>query len=471
MKRILGMMLLAMLMAVGGCVPDRVVWSPDGSRAAVLGEDGLHVCDADGNLGPMLVPKVKAAQWMPDGKGVVVDEEEELKTWKEVQVAFPEEVDRRVNRQREEAVRAALVGFTGDWGNLKGVLEQKTSLEDLEVTWNVMALRDQDDGTLQKQLGDHWGAVGATAFGADVVRIYRIDGAGATAGPVLRYMFGEGLHELRLSPDGRAVAVTWTDKDGGRAVLTVVATDGSGGELEVGPAAIYADWSADGKYVVYMRPSGVEQKGGQAQFGVLSRLAVWGADGKLLEKGAAPEDLAGLLFDTQLRVRVAKDGRIYFVSAEVSLPVTAADFDPKPQLFCIDPGRQTTVGRVVPRSKLEQVGDASQYFEISPDGMRISTPWQDGRVSVIDLATGSVAVVQGTAFPGSGKGDMHFTSVPTWRSPNELTFVRPAGDGAEVVRYSVADQKVVVLSKEWPREATKDWLWHDGPPSTTTTAP
>ena len=466
MKRFLGMMLLAVVM--GGCVPERVVWSPDGSRAAVLGEDGLHVCDADGNLGPVLSPKVIAAQWMPDGKGVVVDEEEELKTWKEVQAAFPDEVDRVVNRQREEAVRAALVGFTGDWGDMKGELEKKTSLEDKEVTWNLMALRDQDDGTLQKQLGDHWGAVAAMTFGADAVRIYHIDGGEVTAGSVLRYMFTEGMHELRISPDGRAVAITWTDKNGDRAVLTVVATDGSGRELELGLAAMYPDWSADGKYVVYMRPSGSRENGPQqAQFGTLSRMAVWGADGKLLEKPVGPEDLAGLLFDTQMRVRAGKDGRIFFMSAEVSLPVTAADFDPKPQLFCIDPGRQATVSRVVPRSELGKVGDAPQYFEISPDGMRISTPWQDGRVSVIDLATGSATIVQGTAFPGSENNGDKLTSVPTWRSANELTFMRPAGDLAEVVRYSVADQKVVVLSKEWPREATKDWLWHDGPASTT----
>ena len=62
----------------------------------------------------------------------------------------------------------------------------------------------------------------------------------------------------------------------------------------------------------------------------------------------------------------------------------------------------------MPRSKVEQVGDASQYFEISPDGMRISTPWQDGRVSVIDLATGS---------GGGGAGDRRF------RVPKRVTCI------------------------------------------------
>ena len=110
MKRILGMILLGALMVVGGVFPERVVWSPDGSRAAVLGEDGLHVCDADGNLGPLLTPKVIAAQWgcRTGSGGVVVDVEVmELKTWKEVQGLLRMKWIRVVNRQREEAkVRA-----------------------------------------------------------------------------------------------------------------------------------------------------------------------------------------------------------------------------------------------------------------------------------------------------------------------------------------------------------------------------
>ncbi|MGN6369555.1 MAG: TolB family protein [Phycisphaerae bacterium] len=472
MMGVLGMALVAVAaLVVGGGVPERVVWSPDGSRAAVLGEDGVHLCDGEGKLGPLVAPKVRAVQWMPDGKRVVVDEEVELKRWKEVEGAFPEEAARQVSRRREEAVQAALAGFAGDWGNLKGELMKKTGLEDVEVTWNLMALRDGDDGTLRKQLGDHWGAVAGMEFEADAVRVIRIDGAGATEGKVLWYMYSEGLHELRVSPDGRAVAITWTDKDGNRAILKVMATDGSGQELEVGLAALYPDWSPDGKYLVYIRPTfDVAKSKGQAQFGTLSRVAVWDEHGKMVAQGkdARPEDLAGVLFDTQMRVRVAKDGRIYFVSAEVTLPVTAADFDPKPELFCVDPGRAAVVERVVPRSKLDQMGDAVQYFEISPDGRRVSTPWQDGRVSVIDLATGEVSMVQGRAFPGSDR--LKLSSVPTWRSVSELTFLRPAGEGAEVVRYSMADQRAVVISKGWPREVGEHWLW-DNNAGGATTAP
>ena len=61
---------------------DRVTWSPDGTRAAVLGDDGLHVCDVAGKLSPVLVPDVRCVAWMPDSKRMVVCIEGESKNWR-----------------------------------------------------------------------------------------------------------------------------------------------------------------------------------------------------------------------------------------------------------------------------------------------------------------------------------------------------------------------------------------------------
>ncbi|HUO10481.1 MAG TPA: hypothetical protein VM008_19405 [Phycisphaerae bacterium] len=447
-----------LLLAAAGCVPDRVVWAPDGSRAAVLGDDGLHLCDPDGKISPMLAAKASAVQWMPDGNGLVVEQEVEMTSWKEIQEAFPDETQRFVDSKRSDAVGKELLAFDGDWSNLVGPLEQKLSMNDQELKWSLIYLRDHDAAALKQQLGDRWDAVASVTFPARSVRGYQVSGETATAGPVLRYLNHEGLQALRLSPDGRAVAITWTDEKGERANLTVVATDGSGRVSEFGPAAMYPDWSADGKYLVYVRPNGVPEKGGNVYFGTLSRRQVFDADGKLLDASNAPpaEDLAGLLFDTNLRVRVAKDGRIFFVGAEVTLPATAADVEPKAQLFSIDPGRQATVTRMVPRSDVGKIGDAPQFFELSPDARHASVPFNDGRVSVVDLATGRVEMVQSTPIGDDDK--MHLSSVPTWRSANELTFVRPGSEVPEVVRYSLADKSVVVMSKEWPKEVAKDWL-------------
>jgi hypothetical protein len=60
------------LLLLAGCLEKHVIWSPDGSRAAVIAKEGLHLCDPDGNLGPLLMPGVYAAAWLGDSKGLVI---------------------------------------------------------------------------------------------------------------------------------------------------------------------------------------------------------------------------------------------------------------------------------------------------------------------------------------------------------------------------------------------------------------
>jgi hypothetical protein len=98
-----------------------------------------------------------------------------------------------------------------------------------------------------------------------------------------------------------------------------------------------------------------------------------------------------------------------------------------PVLFSIHPGKQSTVSRVVTHMSEPDLGDAPSFFELSPDTTHLSVPFKDGRVSILDLATGKVDLVQPLAIGDSQSGDQ-LTSVPTWRPTapgGELTFIQP----------------------------------------------
>ncbi|HTQ37827.1 MAG TPA: hypothetical protein VMJ32_02300 [Pirellulales bacterium] len=469
---------------IGGCVAQRVVWSPDGKLAAILGDDGLHVCDVSGKLSPLLVPDAKYAAWMPDSQRLIVDSKHGFQTWQEASRAFPE--DAAVASKNAEAVRTELLTASHGWSAFIDDVTIKLSLTNIQLTMALMNLRDNSDPKAVATLAAKLNHEGQKAFAEqtiieDVVQIYTIDGDSAVAGAEIdrRQSAGVGVKNLRVSPTGDAVLISWseqgsTENEQEPLKLLLVPTDGSRKSYEVGQGAEYPDWSPDGKYVIYITPADSKKHLMQIMVGILSRQQVVDENGHFLDAGHLPdrEDLAGFIYNELSRVRVAKDGRIFFDTMEISLPAAAKDFDTEPMIFCFEPGKQSTLTRVVPRSAVQTIGNDAQYFELSPDARYISIPFDDGRVSVLDIATGEAQLVQlGVASPGNNQ--WHLESIPAWRTATELTFMRPVDSTSrEVVRYSVPDKKATVISTDWPA-SLGDWLTGKQPSSATndSTAP
>src|SRR5262249_54109095 len=114
----------------------------------------------------------------------------------------------------------------------------------------------------------------------------------------------------------------------------------------------------------------------------------------------------------------------------------------------------------------------AQFFELSPDGRYLSIPFDDGRVSVLDIATGEAQLVQPDAdTSGDGSGDLKLVTVPTWRTATELTFARRVASSTaqEAVRYSLVDKTTAVISADWPAEIG-GWLSKTPPPESSSTA-
>jgi hypothetical protein len=110
------------------------------------------------------------------------------------------------------------------------------------------------------------------------------------------------------------------------------------------------------------------------------------------------------------------------------------------------------------------MGDSAQYFELSPDARYLCVPFDDARVSVLDIASGEAQIVQKSAEPEK-KGQLRLTSIPAWRTATELTFVRPVPNSTahEVVRYSVPDKIAAIISTDWPA-SIGGWLAPQEPP-------
>src|SRR5689334_4991974 len=109
MKTILQAILLLLLTLMLGCDPDQVViWSPDGSNAAVIGADGLHLCDPAGKLTPLLVKDVRKAAWFGDSHRLAAVREVRIKSWNEAKKFLEPERATRLEAQSEKLFKTMI---------------------------------------------------------------------------------------------------------------------------------------------------------------------------------------------------------------------------------------------------------------------------------------------------------------------------------------------------------------------------
>jgi len=405
-----------LLLLTTACVPERVSWSPDGTRALLIGSDALHLCDPTGKLLGPTIPGEVTATWMPDSKHAIVLRQAELKTRQELAAAYPEEA---------------------------------AEIKD-----------DTLDPAIERPL----------------VQLYDLTGSDAKPGPIIAWLPKDGRNAshgmIRVSPTGQAVAISRISDShtSDQSDILVFATDGSGLRMKI-EAAFYPDWTHDGNHLVYIKPLNETTK----DFGTLTRRKITDDKGQLIKKDLKPEELPAeetlttLLYKNDLRVRTLNDGRILFTSIATRFPATDYELLNKstPSLFSFNPGGggdNATLSRVTPLKIKGEEDDAKDLeltglFEVSPDGKRVSIVAEAGLIMVLDIATGTLQKIQ-PAPTVKMRNEKEILSLPSWRTADELTFIRPRSDskGNEVIRHNLTSNQTIIISRDWPIAITDDWL-------------
>lgn len=416
-KRILRIALAPLaltLLLLAGCLEQVYVWSPDGKRAAVLnlGKDGLMLCDADGKLSPPLVPDVFRVAWLSDSQRLVLARKHSESKWTPLARAMGQPRAAALVAQAEVAWQKLQTG--AGWGGVGGVAGL---FADRDPDWNLVCiyLRERYGEALRAKLDPgQWDDVAKKTADIQELVMARIDGEKIVPGTQLY----EGIDEIadfRVSPGDKAVAFVAELAEGkfkdGR--LWLVPIDASTPELVANRVAAYPDWTADARSLVYVQASGANSSD-DLRLGTLVQREVLDAAGRIQLK-SEQKDLAGWIFSDQCRVRCLRDGRILFNAAEISLPLAAEDYgDQHEQLFALDPARQATLVRMIPRKHQENMPKALTFFEVSPDERQVLFGDFNGNVSQLTLATGNVRQIQG------GTED-RLQGAPVWRTNGEFT--------------------------------------------------
>lgn len=429
---------------LSGCfdIQKRIFWSPDGKFAAILGEKGMYVCDADGKISGLLVPDVTVAAWFPDSQRIAFSQTLTFTSWNEVEGFLPSETRDRIKQDAQIALNEFKAGR-----NLKQVSATITNLTEHEQSALGLYLKTIDGA--QQALGTNWSLVEKMDCDLNALQIGTVTNGSIALGNTLARETDK-IGDIRISPNQSAVAYAVEQEKG--CSLKVALLDGSApARLVAEHTSISPDWSADGRSLLFIKAVG-DLENDNLVLGSLTSRTVLNRDGRI-ELQEKPDELVGLLFYPEDKIRRLADGRIIFSSMDVHLPSTSADMPKRQQLFMLDPERQATLTPLIPRGVQDDAPKGLFLFEISPDGKRIALIDENAFV-VFNVAAGTVDVV-------SNKTDLANT-VPVWRSTNELCFITApntnAPDKTEVVLWN--NNQVRVISSNWPAEA-REKLLHD----------
>ncbi len=464
--------LFALLAAVvvAGCFPvKRLAWSPDGRSCAVLGDDGLHVADDAGHLSPLLVKSAKSVAWLPDSRRAVVARQVEAATWKDAEpyLAAPQ---REQIEQRARIVRDELMEFDGNWDDFGKQSIALRGVDGGEVIALLMYVRDVMPAGLEARLGpDRWKTAQSITLNLALIEVYDLSDPRGELAPLARLGHAvNGLTDIRISPDGAFAAYVVLEEDSfqGPTPLFVVPIDGSEAPRKVdNKVCWFPDWTPDGRQLAYVRGDDRAACDDCVVVGSLVRRRVRDEAGAPLAQFPDAEELAGLAYTGPTRVRCLDDGRILFTALEMSLPCTARDMPKSPSLFVVDPLRQATVSRAVPRSLDAAVAEGLPWFELSPDGTRVAVLGERGSVRIVTLASAE------TIDAYEGKEGFKTETLPAWRNAEDLTVAVAEGhaEGApQRAEFAVAhitihpggamESKLRPFSRTWPAGVMKDMI-------------
>lgn len=439
LSRGLGAVVLsAVLVLLSGCLEQRFVWSPDGRRAVVLTEEGLRLSDVDGKLSAVQVPGVHRVAWLPDSSRLIAATFRDAGDWAEVERELTPVQKQLVESSAEAAWQRMQAGMP--WSEARG------ELGDRHRALFVVYLRHRHGAAfLQKLLPNERDDLGKWQIPIVELKLAQVEGDKIVAGALLHRGLGRCL-DIRLSPDGQAasfvVEVPMAEQDDTFALFVTPLAAPKSTELAT-LVAVFPDWSADSQSVTYIQAASTRGPAAVPVLGTVVTRRVRQADGTLVTE-PKPTVVAGVVFSPLMRVRCLRDGRIVFNAHEIGLPFAASDSDePSEQLFAIDPSRQVTLTRLIPRAQESKLPRRLAYFEVSPDERRILFGTYKGEVAVLTLATGEVETIQAAGEDLQGAAQ--------WRNAEEFTYVRrsPVRDGELVIRKGKEER---VLSTAWPND-------------------
>jgi hypothetical protein len=488
-KNLITFLLIASYVAVAfilGCYPeDSLQWSKDGSTG-IYRKNGLLFI-VDGNTGSLtqVASQVIVTRWpaiSPDGSQIAYGQMVKVDNFNNALKLLPQAQAKLIEAHAEILKQKIFVEGIKD-GNFPFVGKpvatdggQKDSFNGQHIAWVQRYLVENADTKLARKIGPE--LINKTKS-TNLTYCQLV--CAPTADPNNRKILAtseQQLWRIRFSPDYRLIAYG-DNRINGEAWdvgydLYIVSPAENIPPVFLAPAtAAGYDFRADSRAIAYIKPENEFFDGSRPTLGSLVERTIIDPNGKFLASpdpndpsqrytctGAAVE-LVGVLYHPWMHVSYARDNRIFFCSAEMSLPSSRLD-EEKQNIFCCDTLTGAISG-ILPQVVLDYAkGNVNLYlFALSHDSRKILLSGKKNTVGIYalggDLELSKVLIDEKEGFEKEGP-------VPQWKGPDRVSCLvsekshyltkdpNTPARRKEIVILDTNGNLQQILSKDWPDE-------------------
>jgi hypothetical protein len=470
-----------------GCIPENSLeWSDDGSVGLLRVKGALYF--VDGQSGELTeIAKENVQPWpdiSKDGSLVAYSLEVDCNNLSDALKLLPagqvKMIQYNAKKMSEDILKSG--GLVDD----KFPEPEENLLKpESYKNWSIRYMCENADSELLKVLGDEGIKKGKemnlSCFQVVVVSRSKLNDKRVVATNIF------GTVGTRLSPDNQYVAYIMQTQYGEEDMeysLYITPLQGDIKTVLVDQrVALGYDWRKDSRALSYMNADTENLGQDEPAFGSLQERLVADQEHNLLadpvklenkENGSVEmftcssevSSLAGLIFYPWQKVRYGLDGRIFFSTCSMPLPISKKD-EPGWSLFCYD-SVTGMVSNVLPQSVLVYTSQAMDMlqFELSPDGKKVLLPIKKNRLVDYEFGTDKVGL---PVFEDEEFGEEEIPAlVPTFKGNDDITFLvsekshylteakgeKP--DRYEVVVLNRSSLKGRILSQTWPDELMND---------------
>lgn len=471
-----------------GCIPENSLeWSQDGSVGLLRVEGALYL--VDGQSGQLTeIAKEDVQPWpgiSKDGGLIAYSRQVKCNSLSEGLKLLPpgqvKMIKYNAKRMGEDILQAGSLGMINKFPD---PYDELLEPEDYK-NWAIRYMYENAGSDLLKILGDEGVKLAKekslSYFQVIVVSRNNLEDKRVIASNIF------GTCMTRISPDNHYVAYLMQTQYGEEEMeysLYVALLKGQVKDMLVDQrVALGYDWRQDSRAIAYINADTENLGEDELALGTLQERVVADSENNLLAKPIELEkkengsvemykctsdvsSLAGMVFYPWLKVRYGLEGRVFFSTCLMPLPMSKRD-EPGWSLFCYDPVTGM-VANVLPQSVSGYTSQALSMlqFELSPDGKKVLLPIKNNRLIDYEFGTDKVGL---PINDDEGFGEEEISSlVPTFKGNNEISFLvsgdshyfaeeqREKPDRHEIVVLDRSTLKGRILSETWPDEIMND---------------